>query len=270
MAINKTLERQMRKQTAEIRRYRRLARSGRLQSIPGKKFSNHLYEDEVLDSDTASAPEWEASGAEEEEEEEEDGEGEDKESSPSEENDGEDEEGETSEANVKKNNSHDGERLDLDLSKHRALLEASAKMNASLKRCQYISEQLINEGKKALEYKVQPSDVQLGGRVLSGDHDEEDEEGEGDGEDEESEESEEDDGEDEDDGDSGSEVTDDGSEEEDDDDDESDEGSIEESDDDDQDEESPGDEEDRAEPPRLAGYTAAQAERQQAGVRGSA
>lgn len=60
-------------------------------------------------------------------------------------------------------------RLTLDLTKHQELLDNSAKMNVSLKRCQFIADQLINEAKKALEYKIRPSDVHLGGRVL--DHD---------------------------------------------------------------------------------------------------
>lgn len=39
-------------------------------------------------------------------------------------------------------------------------------MNASLQRCQLVTDALILEGKKALEYKVAPDEVRLGGRVL--------------------------------------------------------------------------------------------------------
>ena len=42
-------------------------------------------------------------------------------------------------------------------------------MNQSLKRCLGWTEELINEGKKALEYHVRVSDVELGGRVLAPD-----------------------------------------------------------------------------------------------------
>lgn len=61
----------------------------------------------------------------------------------------------------------DEKRLQLDLSKHQQLLVDSQKMNQSLKRCLGWTEVLISEGKKALEYNVKISDVELGGRVLA-------------------------------------------------------------------------------------------------------
>ncbi|RPA97410.1 hypothetical protein L873DRAFT_1136852 [Choiromyces venosus 120613-1] len=178
MAINKTLERQMRKQTAELRRYRRLSRTGRLASLSTKKKKKKLSGDGEEVSDSPSASDEKASDADEEEDEEES----DEEDEDSSEENGDDEREDEEEKDgnptaveqeAMKEKAPDGGRLDLDLSKHQALLEASAKMNVSLKRCQYIAEQLIKEGKKALEYKVQPSDVHLGGRVLTGDNDEE-------------------------------------------------------------------------------------------------
>lgn len=63
----------------------------------------------------------------------------------------------------------DEKRLQLDLTKHQQLLIDSQKMNQSLKRCLGWTEELINEGKKALEYNVRVSDVELGGRVLAPD-----------------------------------------------------------------------------------------------------
>jgi hypothetical protein len=60
----------------------------------------------------------------------------------------------------------DEKRLQLDLTKHQQLLIDSQKMNQSLKRCLGWTEELIHEGRKALEYRVQASDVGLGGRVL--------------------------------------------------------------------------------------------------------
>jgi predicted nucleic acid-binding protein len=63
----------------------------------------------------------------------------------------------------------DEKRLELDLSKHQQLLIDSQKLNESLKRCLGWTEELINEGKKALEYNVKASDIELGGRVLISD-----------------------------------------------------------------------------------------------------
>jgi hypothetical protein len=63
----------------------------------------------------------------------------------------------------------DEKRLLLDLSKHQQLLIDSQKMNQSLKRCMGWTEEMINEGKKALAYTVRVSDVELGGRVLAPD-----------------------------------------------------------------------------------------------------
>ncbi|KAF2454225.1 hypothetical protein BDY21DRAFT_353380 [Lineolata rhizophorae] len=46
------------------------------------------------------------------------------------------------------------------------------KMNQSLKRCLGWTEELIKDGRKALEYRVRVSDVKLGGRVLRDEEDE--------------------------------------------------------------------------------------------------
>lgn len=66
----------------------------------------------------------------------------------------------------------DEKRLQLDLSKHQELLIDSQKLNQSLKRCLGWTEDLISEGKKALEYQVRVSDVEVGGRVLAPDENE--------------------------------------------------------------------------------------------------
>jgi hypothetical protein len=65
----------------------------------------------------------------------------------------------------------DEKRLMLDLSKHQQLLIDSQKMNQSIRRCLGWTEELISEGKKALEYHVKVNDVELGGRVLADDYD---------------------------------------------------------------------------------------------------
>ncbi|TVY35296.1 hypothetical protein LOCC1_G006122 [Lachnellula occidentalis] len=156
-AINRTLERQMRKQTAELRRYRRLSRSGRLSiaTSASMRTSTALSMDDI-GGDAIS-------DMSEEEDEEDEDEFEIEESSDS----------ETSlspaamaESDLR-HRTKDEKRLELDLSKHQQLLVDSQKMNQSLKRCLGWTEELINEGRKALEYSVKISDVELGGRVLA-------------------------------------------------------------------------------------------------------
>ncbi len=60
-----------------------------------------------------------------------------------------------------KHRRRDEERLQLDLSKHQQLLIDSQKMNQSLKRCLGWTEELIKEGKRALEYQVRVSEVNI-------------------------------------------------------------------------------------------------------------
>lgn len=61
----------------------------------------------------------------------------------------------------------DEKRFYVDLAKHQELLVGSQKMDQSIRRCVGWTEELINEGKKALEYAVHVSDVEFGGRVLA-------------------------------------------------------------------------------------------------------
>lgn len=170
LAINRSLEKEMRKQKAELKRLRRMSRAGRfsldalgstLDSFPAKKASDLSDMSEV-----------------EEEEEEED-------ELPSEEEEEEPESSESSfDENVpeqsdqaERNQAHrlrDEKRLQLDLAKHRDLLMDSQKMNESLKRCLGWTDQLIKDGQKALDYKINVSDVRLGGRVLVTEDDDED------------------------------------------------------------------------------------------------
>jgi hypothetical protein len=170
LAINRTLEREMRKQTTELRRFRRLSRSGRLsiRTISGtskkaslgivaeagedddddaRKMLNGLEGMDLGDSDddddTASA-----SGSSEA----------DSTFSP------------TASGSASSNLSsghalaqrrRDEKRLMLDLSKHRQLLIDSEKMNSSIRRCITWSDEMIREGRRALDYEVR-----VGGRVL--------------------------------------------------------------------------------------------------------
>lgn len=160
-AINRTLEREMRKQTAELRRYRRLSRSGRLSiaTSASMRTSTTLSMDGI-EGDPLS----DMSEEEKEEEDEED------------EEDFEIEESSDSESSLSpaamaesdlRHRKKDEKRLQLDLSKHQQLLIDSQKMNQSLKRCLGWTEDLISEGRKALEYSVKVGDVELGGRVLA-------------------------------------------------------------------------------------------------------
>ncbi|KAH6720919.1 hypothetical protein BKA61DRAFT_472529 [Leptodontidium sp. MPI-SDFR-AT-0119] len=157
-AINRTLEREMRKQTAELRRYRRLSRSGRLSIATSASIRTST--DSIIGLDGADgfdlsdmSEEEELDETESEEETSDEGS-----LSPS-----------AMEESDLRHRKRDEKRLQLDLTKHQQLLIDSQKMNQSLKRCLGWTEELINEGKKALEYHVRVSDVELGGRVLAPD-----------------------------------------------------------------------------------------------------
>ncbi|KAM7191904.1 hypothetical protein V8F33_008628 [Rhypophila sp. PSN 637] len=168
-AINRTLERQLRKQTAEIRRYKRLSRSGRLSMasagsrIPsGSSVDGGGLARAGLGLDDLSEEESDM----EEQEAELEAELQDEEYMSA-----SDDSGELSpEAIAERDTRHrrrDEKRLQLDLTKHQQLLIDSQKINQSLKRCLGWTEELIKEGKRALEYKVRVSEISLGGRVLA-------------------------------------------------------------------------------------------------------
>lgn len=151
LAINRQLEKQLRSQKAELRRYRRLTRAGRLSMAPSDLDEMFNSEDEAyLDS--------------------EDEDGQNDSSFLSDDNSDDSDESAMSPSALAEYDSRkiakDEKRLRLDLSKHRQLLVDSQKMNQSLRRCLGWTEELINEGKKALSYNVRVSDVKLGGRVL--------------------------------------------------------------------------------------------------------
>ncbi|EMC94510.1 hypothetical protein BAUCODRAFT_111447 [Baudoinia panamericana UAMH 10762] len=165
LAINSSLEREVRRQKAELKRFRRLSRAGRFSfhaSGRSARFSEGLSvhgEDEIEDGDYAAfgppsgftdvyddfsdddESESTASGAP---------------LSP------------TASANRESDRLvKDERRLRVDLEKHKELLVQSQMMNQSLKRCTYATEQMIRDGNRALVYRVKVSDVKLGGRILS-------------------------------------------------------------------------------------------------------
>jgi hypothetical protein len=171
-AINRTLERQLRKQTAELRRYKRLSRSGRL-SIGSFSVGSRVPSDSTVDGGALARAgmglddlseeqsEIEAEDAELEElEEEEDDDVSGSEVSGDESNPG------SIAMRDSRHRRRDERRLQLDLLKHQQLLIDSQKINQSLKRCLGWTEELIKEGKRALAYQVRVSDVEIGGRVL--------------------------------------------------------------------------------------------------------
>ncbi|KAI6086728.1 hypothetical protein F4821DRAFT_237843 [Hypoxylon rubiginosum] len=171
-AINRTLERQLRKQTAEIRRFRRMSRTGLSLSSttsPGRESLVAFSEQGIGIMDLSDLSEMSEAEAEAEAKEEEDSFDSDSGSgsgslSPS-----------VMAERDAKHRKRDEARLQLDLSKHQQLLVDSQKINQSIKRCLDWTEELINEGRKALEYNVRVSDVELGGRVLNPLEEEDDE-----------------------------------------------------------------------------------------------
>ncbi|KYK57568.1 hypothetical protein DCS_04579 [Drechmeria coniospora] len=170
-AINRTLERQLRKQTAELRRFRRLSRSGRISlasGIPSRAVSDALTDPPVDLTDMME------DGDSEEDEDENDS----LDSLDISSNDSMSADHTLSpDTRLNARRKREERRLQLDLTKHQELLVDSQKMNQSLKRCLDWTENLIKEGQKALEYHVRVSDVELGGRVLAPpDEDDEDSE----------------------------------------------------------------------------------------------
>lgn len=156
LAINRSLEREIRKQKAELRRFRRMSRAGRFSADT----MNADLEDfsAIGDSELGNLSDMSEEGEAEDEE-------------PEDSSDSSfDESVMSPTALAERDAAHrvrDEKRLQLDLSKHRELLVDSQKMNQSLKRCLNWTEELIKDGQKALAYQVRVSDVKLGGRVLS-------------------------------------------------------------------------------------------------------
>jgi len=170
LAINSSLEREIRRQKSELKRFRRLSRAGKLNPAPydrAARLSEGLStlgeEDEEDEDYNAFGP---PSGftdvyddfSDDDDETESVTSGSEPLSPSSKQND---------------RLAKDEKRLHMDLEKHKELLVQSQMMNQSLKRCMYSTEEMIREGKKALDYHVRVSDVKLGGRILTGHEEEE-------------------------------------------------------------------------------------------------
>ena len=159
LAINRTLEREMRKQTAELRRFRRLSRSGRLSVAPSRSASGKksMFSENGAETDDRSSLDSEEEG---------DDDMEDMLSNlsstspaprPS-----------SATAPAAHDRFQDPKRIELDLAAHRALLQDSQKLNVSIKRCLEQSENLLESGKRALAYHAEaPEAENLGPRVLT-------------------------------------------------------------------------------------------------------
>ncbi|KAJ5807690.1 hypothetical protein N7447_011146 [Penicillium robsamsonii] len=156
LAINRTLEREMRQQKAELRRFRRLSRSGRISMAP----STRSFSGAAL-SVTSELDE---------------GESEISNRSPDDMSDISDDDSIVDESIMSpgslaehdaKHRVNDEKRVMLDLARHQEVLVDSQRMNQSLKRCLGWTEELIKEGQRALEYNVHIQDIELGGRVLA-------------------------------------------------------------------------------------------------------
>ncbi|KAL6233310.1 hypothetical protein BDW75DRAFT_215479 [Aspergillus navahoensis] len=157
LAINRTLEREMRKQNAELRRFRRLSRSGRLSMTPSRSVSGTLPISNEIDEDGSALSSVQSQ---------------DDLSELSDEEsmlDGSELGPDSIADDGSKHRNKDEKQFLIDLAKHQELLADSQKMNQSLKRCLGWTEELIKEAQKALEYNVHVNDIQLGGRVLSPD-----------------------------------------------------------------------------------------------------
>lgn len=175
-AINRTLERQMRKQQAEIRRFRRLSRSGRLSAVASaasSRVTSAALTDVPISLSDLSEEDDSAPPSEDEEEDslDESDLSTDSISAPEALDPSDEKAMEKAMARRKK----DEDRLQLDLSKHRDILVDSQKINQSIKRCLNWTEILIKEGQKALEYKVRVTDVEFGGQILPPLNDDDDE-----------------------------------------------------------------------------------------------
>ncbi|EKG15349.1 hypothetical protein MPH_07400 [Macrophomina phaseolina MS6] len=163
LAINRQLEREVRKQKAELKRFRRMSRTGGLASN-GTNGSSALAS--LTEGETAEFADEEFLGLDGEDDEDEEEEQEDLSSSESSLDEGSMSPSALAERDAKYR-FQDQKRLQLDLSKHKEILIDSQKLNQSLKRCLTVTEDLIKEGRKALDYKIRVSDVKLGGRILS-------------------------------------------------------------------------------------------------------
>lgn len=165
LAINRTLEKELRKQNTELRRFRRLSRSGRLSLTPSHRIVSGasiatlttLDEDDGASEQISYSPSSSSGGSYDDED------------SPS----GEDNDSSfTESSDMLRRRARDEKRLMQDLQRHQRILLDSQKLTQSIQRCLNCTDELIKDGTKALAYQVEANEVQIGGRVLTHDDDE--------------------------------------------------------------------------------------------------
>lgn len=161
LAINKSLEREMRKQKAELKRYRRLSRAGQFAVSTPEHFNMRLSS---LNEEESDLPDFDGLG---------------RPSSPfvDEAGDMSDDDSITSSATPlspgaqadsdARHRVKDERRLQMDLEKHRELLLDTQRMNQVIQRCLFWTDGLLRDGRKALDYEVRKEDVKMGGRILA-------------------------------------------------------------------------------------------------------
>lgn len=165
LAINRTLEKELRKQNTELRRFRRLSRSGRLSLTPSHRIVSGasigtlttLEEDDHDLTQTTFSPTSSDGGSYNDED------------SPSEDDN---DSAFTESSDVLRRRARDEKRLMQDLQRHQQILLDSQKLTQSIQRCLNCTDELIKDGTKALAYQVEANEVQIGGRVLTHDDDE--------------------------------------------------------------------------------------------------
>jgi hypothetical protein len=162
LAINRTLERELRKQSTELRRYRRLSRSGRLSLAPSTRT---VSEQSAFSLDTVTEMDGDEQRLSDFEGDSDLDDLEDEDESLASTESG----SITSPSARSRQRARDEKRLMQDLSRHQQLLLDSQKLSQSIRRCMTCTDELIREGNKALEYRVGIGDVKLGGRVLNDD-----------------------------------------------------------------------------------------------------
>lgn len=154
LAINRQLEREVRRQKVELRRFRRLSRAGRLSSMGAISLTT-LEADDSSGSDSGDVNDTGADKADDDDKSEDADDDSPNLSSVSDES--LDSTAMSSTVVSERGTARlerDERRLKLDLDRHRQLLIDSQKMNQSLKRCMAWTEEMITEGRKALAYKV--------------------------------------------------------------------------------------------------------------------
>ena len=160
LAINKTLEKELKKQNSELRTFQRLSRSGRLSLAPTNRSISTSSLDPVAEGSDVSDSDDEGDS--------------DLDTIDDEDILSNDSGSVSSPTSRAKQRTRDEKRLILDLSKHQKLLIDSQRLTQSIRRCLTCTEELIRDGNKALQYRVGIGDVKLGGRVLTQDEFDED------------------------------------------------------------------------------------------------